>query len=188
MKTDDNLPENEIVDDPLEESQEENEDLMPAPQIKIGANGEIVVDEQSLVIENESTKANREALQKSEVIDGDFDAGVGYMKKARTRKLWSRSETLRFYRALNTIGTDFMLMCQLFPGRKRSELKLKFKKEEKINKNLIDKAMLQPKQFDMDQLVKDLEREEKEAEDKKRSLMKIRQENKSKRVKVLSKT
>lgn len=50
-------PENEVVE----------EDGMPAPQIKIGENGEIVVDERSLVIENKKTKMDREKIAKSQV-------------------------------------------------------------------------------------------------------------------------
>lgn len=50
-------PENEVVE----------EDGMPAPQIKIGENGEIVVDERSLVIENKKTEMDREKIAKSQV-------------------------------------------------------------------------------------------------------------------------
>lgn len=47
-----------------------------------------------------------------------------YRRTMRTRE-WSNAETLRFYKALNTIGTDFALMLSLFPGRTRKDLKIK---------------------------------------------------------------
>lgn len=34
------------------------------------------------------------------------------------------SETKKFYSLLSRIGTDFSLMCRLFPGRNRPELKV----------------------------------------------------------------
>lgn len=39
-----------------EQTAEEDDDGIPAPQIKIGPNGEIIVDEKSLVIENKEVK------------------------------------------------------------------------------------------------------------------------------------
>lgn len=47
-------------------------------------------------------------------------------------------------------------MCQLFPKRTRHELKLKFKKEEKINLQLIDKAIKGPTEFNFESLEQDL--------------------------------
>lgn len=159
-------PEEEKVDDPQPASESENE--LPAPQIKVGPNGEIIVDEKSLIIENAETKRSREALQMSELVDGDEDTSYGIYKKIKRPKEWTKEETLRFYKALNTIGTDFTLMCELFPNRTRRELKMKFKKEERLNQALINKAVMQPCEFDMTELRKDLEMEEKRAEEKKR--------------------
>ncbi|KAK9880468.1 hypothetical protein WA026_011713 [Henosepilachna vigintioctopunctata] len=136
-------------------SDEENE--VPAPQIRIGPSGEIIIDEKSLVIENKQTIINREQLQRSQVIDGNGDRPYGVYKKVKRSKDWTHSETLRFYKALSTIGTDFTLMCELFPNRTRRELKMKFKKEEKINQTLVDKAVMEPCSFDFEELKKEFE-------------------------------
>lgn len=64
------------------------------------------------------------------------------------------AETKRFYKALNTIGTDFSLMQKYFPIRTRLELKNKFKREEKLNRNLIDTALNNPSEFDITQFEK----------------------------------
>lgn len=53
-------------------------------------------------------------------------------------------------------------MLTLFPKRTRRDLKLKFKREEKYNLSLINKALLHPKQFNIDELKIELEREEEE--------------------------
>ncbi|KAJ8976629.1 hypothetical protein NQ317_009721 [Molorchus minor] len=183
-------PEEEKLDDPdeinevIDKSDEENE--MPVPQIKIGPSGEIILDEKSLVIENKNVKKQREELQKTQLVDGDFNTSYGVYKRQKRSKNWSQSETLRFYKALNTIGTDFTLMCELFPRRTRRELKMKFKKEEKINWALINKAIMQPCSFDIGDLKHEVNMEEKEMEELQKQkededkLRKQRQERKRK--------
>ncbi|KOB70043.1 Uncharacterized protein OBRU01_16022, partial [Operophtera brumata] len=47
-----------------------------------------------------------------------------YRRTPRTAD-WSDAETVRFYRALAAMGTDFTLMQPLFPNRNRRDLKLK---------------------------------------------------------------
>lgn len=66
------------------------------------------------------------------------------------------SETKRFYKALNTIGPDFSLMQKYFPKRSRLELKNKFKREERLNRSLIDRALINPSEFDMTRLENEL--------------------------------
>ncbi|KAF2879324.1 hypothetical protein ILUMI_26835 [Ignelater luminosus] len=149
--------EEETQDESIINNESDEENTIPAPQIKIGANGEIVIDEKSLIIENEETKRNREEIQKSKIVDGDFDTGYGIYKREKRSKDWSKEETLRFYKALNTLGTDFTLMVELFSGRSRRELKMKFKKEERVNRPLIDKALTQPVRFDITELRKEAE-------------------------------
>lgn len=70
--------------------------------------------------------------------------------------LYYFTETLRFYRALNTIGTDFSLMQSIFPERTRHDLKRKFKKEERTNRELLDKALSASAEFDVDMLEQDI--------------------------------
>ena len=57
-------------------------------------------------------------------------------------------ETAQFYKALCVVNTDFSTMEAWFPGRSRWELKEKFKKEDKINRNLIDKALLEAHRYE----------------------------------------
>ncbi|OAD57504.1 Transcription factor TFIIIB component B'' like protein [Eufriesea mexicana] len=144
---------------PEEIEEEENEDdpssAMPVPQVKVGPNGQLIIDEQSLVIEQTNAKRSRKVLAKEAIIDDD-NSGSGFYKKRQKSKEWSQQETLNFYKALNTIGTDFLLMQSLFPNRTRQEMKLKFKKEEKINRSLVEKALEYHQEFDTEILEKSL--------------------------------
>lgn len=164
-------------DSPNKNVESDEDNSVPVPQIKIGKNGEIIIDEKSLIVENKQTKKDRENLKNSELVNGDFDTGYGVYKKVRRSKDWSNEETLFFYKALHTLGTDFSLMLQLFPGRTRRELKMKFKKEDRINHTLIDKALSQPLRFNIKEL--------KEEALLKQKMKEVEEDQKQKRVKQL---
>ncbi|KAK7274645.1 hypothetical protein RIF29_15741 [Crotalaria pallida] len=53
-----------------------------------------------------------------------------FMDKAPRGK-WSKQDTELFYEAIREFGTDFSMIQQLFPGRTRHQIKLKYKKEER---------------------------------------------------------
>lgn len=150
---------------------------MPVPQLRLNANGDMVLDETSLVVENEQQKQNRILLASTNVVyDDDYSGNYGYYKRQQRTREWPEEETVKFYRCLNTVGTDFSLMLNLFPNRSRRDLKLKFKKEERNNPQLIDKALLKHNTFDLDELQRELNQEEedrrKEAESKSNSVVK----------------
>ncbi|XP_071526414.1 uncharacterized protein Bdp1 [Panulirus ornatus] len=125
------------------------EDVL-APRVKIGPNGQIILDEQSIKIQTTAAKNRDEILSKAEVVEECNDsAHYGKWSKKRHRSNeWTIRETARFYRALSTVGTDFSLMEALITWRSRAELKTKFKKEEKINQELVDRALKDCTQFD----------------------------------------
>lgn len=64
-------------------------------------------------------------------------------------------------------------MLSLFPQRTRRDLKLKFKKEEKLNASLINKALLNPKAFNIEELEKELAHDEEVLRQKQEALKKI---------------
>lgn len=135
------------------------------PQIKLGPNGEMILDEASLVVENEREKAMRDSLAKAEIVYMDeFSGNSGYYSRYKRTRDWPPEETIRFYRCLHTIGTDFSMMIQLFPNRTRRDLKLKFKKEERLNLKLINKALLFPKEFNIEELKQQFQEEDEEIE------------------------
>lgn len=55
-------------------------------------------------------------------------------------------------------------MLSLFPNRTRRDLKLKFKKEEKTNGFLINKALMEHTTFDIEELTKTLREEDEKRE------------------------
>ncbi|XP_057338144.1 uncharacterized protein LOC130676143 [Microplitis mediator] len=130
---------------------------MPAPQVKVGPDGQLILDEQSLVIERTGVAKQREALANSEAIIDDNIYGSGFYKQRSRMKEWPKWETIKFYKALSTIGTDFSLMKSLFPKRSRNDIKRKYKKEEKINRKLVEKALSSGLHFDVDLLKQELE-------------------------------
>ncbi|XP_011189842.2 uncharacterized protein LOC105216844 [Zeugodacus cucurbitae] len=139
---------------------------MPVPQLKLNANGDLILDEKTLEIETTAEQEARKVLANSSLIFLDENTGMnGFYKRQKRTKDWPPEETIKFYRCLQTVGTDFSLMCQLFPKRTRRDLKLKFKKEERNNLALINKALLYPKLFNIDDLKTQLETEEREREE-----------------------
>lgn len=141
--------------------EEENSNSMPVPQLKLGPNGEMMLDEKSLVIETTGDKEARQSIANFDVVFHDeFSGSQGFYKRQKRTRDWPPEETIRFYRCLHTIGTDFSLMLHLFPTRNRRDLKLKFKKEEKINLGLINKALLNPKAFNIDELKDELAKDD----------------------------
>lgn len=167
----------ETVVEALPTPEIKSQSAMPVPQLRLNANGEMVLDETTLLIENEQQKQNRILLAKNTVVyHDDLSGNYGYYKRQQRTKEWPHEETVKFYRCLNTVGTDFSLMLNLFPNRSRRDLKLKFKKEERSNPQLIDKALLKHNTFDLDELQRELDEEEeqrrKEAELKSNSEVK----------------
>ena len=118
---------------------------VPCPQVKIGANGEIILDDTSLVLETTDAKKAKDFLDNSPVaiVESGKTTATNYGTWSRKRKHvdWSEKETLRFYKALSIVGSDFSMMESIFKKRTRQELKLKFKKEERLNGKMVDKCL-----------------------------------------------
>jgi len=117
----------------------------PVPQV-IVVNGEIVVDDSSLVLETTEAKKAKEFLQSSPlaVVENNKTSSTNYgtWSKKRRHVDWSEKETLRFYKALSVVGSDFSMMESVFKKKRtRQELKLKFKKEERLNAKMVDKCL-----------------------------------------------
>ncbi|XP_033228185.1 transcription factor TFIIIB component B'' [Belonocnema kinseyi] len=162
-----------------EEVAEDEPTAMPVPRVKVGPNGELILDQTSLIIERTEKEKNR-----SGPIVLDENNSGGFYKRRQKSKEWSKWDTLRFYRALSNIGTDFLLMQSFFPKRTRQELKLKFKKEERTNKELVEKA-LKCQVFDMEVLKEEMatfeENERKEIEISKSKADVVKKQLKTKR-------
>ncbi|KAK7074960.1 hypothetical protein SK128_012666 [Halocaridina rubra] len=155
-----------------------------APQVKIGPNGQIILDEQSIKIQTTAAKNRDEILSKAEVVEETNDtAHYGKWSKKRRRSCeWTEKETARFYKALSTVGTDFSLMETLFKWRSRAELKTKFKKEERNNRFLVDRALKDCTQFDFSLFEEESDYDPEE--DRKATRIAEREEAKRKRLEM----
>ncbi|XP_017132668.1 transcription factor TFIIIB component B'' [Drosophila elegans] len=160
--------------DQLLEAKGEGASAMLVPQLKLDANGEMIIDEKTLEIETTAEVEARKVLANSSLILMDETTGDnGFYKRHKRTPYWTSDETVRFYRSLQIIGTDFSLMCQMFPTRSRRDLKLKYKKEERTNGQLINKALLYPKAFNIQELKDQLAEEDREREENDRQWREI---------------
>ncbi|KAG7164479.1 axoneme-associated protein mst101(2)-like [Homarus americanus] len=175
-------------DEEEEEAAAAGEEETPAediftPRVKIGPNGQIILDEQSIKIQTTAAKNRDEILSKTEVVEESNESSHSKWSKKRHRSSeWTLKETARFYKALSTVGTDFSLMEALFTWRSRAELKTKFKKEERINRELVDRALKDCTQFDLSLF--DDESDYDPEEDRKATRMAERAEAKRKRLEM----
>ncbi|TMW45990.1 hypothetical protein DOY81_008932 [Sarcophaga bullata] len=153
------------------------------PQLKLNAKGELILDDKSLVIETTAEQEARKVLANSSLIYLDENTGMNgfYSRQKRTRE-WLPAETIKFYRCLQNVGTDFSLMVSLFPNRTRRDLKLKFKKEERKNGHLINKALLYPKQFNLEALKQQIDDEEKLREEQAKNTKEAKKRSKKRKL------
>lgn len=130
-------PKERVDDAPVQISSEPS----LAPKVKMGAKGQLVLDEASTVItQKNSIKSQAPIFEDQEDVSRtNYDS---FRRRSSSCK-WSEEDTSKFYRGLAIFGTDFSMMeSMLFSGsRDRTELHRKFKKEERSNKAKVDTAL-----------------------------------------------
>ena len=102
------------------EEEEEVDEKMPVPQVKVGPNGEIIVDEESTIIETSASKKAKEDLLKAPLVfesANQVSSNYGSWGKKRKNVDWTDKETLKFYKGLSVFGTDFSMMESVFKRR-----------------------------------------------------------------------
>ncbi|CAG2117526.1 unnamed protein product [Medioppia subpectinata] len=152
--TDDTETEDKKIEDKREESTTNTtaSDTSGGPRVKVGADGLLILDEESVIVKRKKSDTKEEApvIERAGAVSA-FTNYSSFRSKNRgsSKPRWTEHETIRFFSALNTIGTDFTLMADLFFRGKRSRMDLrnKFKKEEKVNKEMIDRALFSPNTF-----------------------------------------
>ncbi|KAG5963260.1 hypothetical protein E4U58_003616 [Claviceps cyperi] len=125
------------------------------PQFRI-VDGQIVVDQDSLVMDRHARAAAAQAGENMETIEeNDFTRLITSSSFMTTSKLkgpniWTEPETELFYRGLRMFGTEFEMISKMFPGKQRRHIKLKFNREERHNPARIDAAVMGEKTIKMD--------------------------------------
>lgn len=111
-----------------------------AIQLKVGADGNLIVDEDSRLIDRHVNIDNDTRERYNQNPFENVVNSASYGKQRYTDK-WDENEVLKFYRALGQWGTDFGLIAQMFPHRTRRQVKAKFILEEKKRPRLVDLAL-----------------------------------------------
>lgn len=110
----------------------------------IVVDGQIVLDTTSLQIDRQALAAvERNAEQLDGVDENDLTRRVNSRSFTKSDKSgsWNEDATLKFYDGLRMFGTDFEMISKMFPGRTRRSIKLKFCKEEKLDKERIKETL-----------------------------------------------
>ncbi|QIW98776.1 hypothetical protein AMS68_004294 [Peltaster fructicola] len=122
-------------------------------------NGTIVEDADSLTIDRAARVAEAAAQETDVAVEEENDltrrlnrtTWINARKRDETERVphwkskssaWNEEDTDRFYEALRMFGTDFFLISQLFEGRTRRMIKLKFVREERLEPDRINAALL----------------------------------------------
>jgi transcription factor TFIIIB component B'' len=127
-----------------------------AAQVRIGANGETILDETSLVIDRDEEQETSGYAHVEESDATKFTNSSTYSKRYHGSR-WSAEETelffdvrlLRFscfyfltsHQALRQFGENYELISYVLPGRDRKSCKNKFKAEDKKNPERIDHCL-----------------------------------------------
>ncbi|MCJ1285498.1 Transcription factor TFIIIB component B [Xylographa opegraphella] len=113
------------------------------PSVRI-VNGQLVHDESSRTIDRvalaNEARGDDEAVVVVDSLSHKVNSGT-YMKRERKTK-WNEAMTDQFYDGLRMFGTDFSMICKMFPGKSRKAVKLKFSKEEKSFPERIKSTLL----------------------------------------------
>ena len=120
---------------------DEEEEGLLVPQVKVGPDGSVIIDQASLTVS--PTKHQQSIMETSDAVyeDSRHVTSASFRRRHSVGRMWKKDETERFYDILSRVGTDFGLMASLFPGRTRKEVKAKFKREEKANEARINEAI-----------------------------------------------
>ncbi len=125
------------------------------PQFRI-VDGQIVVDQSSLMMDRHARAAAAHAGEDMETIEeNDFTRLItssSFMTTSKLRgpNIWTDDETELFYRGLSMFGTEFQMISHMFPGKQRRHVKLKFNREERCNAARVDAALTGEKTTKMD--------------------------------------
>ncbi|KAF7347654.1 HTH myb-type domain-containing protein [Mycena venus] len=120
-------------------------------QVRIGPNGETIIDEESLTVDREEEP---DTSNYTHVVESDhtkFVNSASYTKKCRGSR-WSADETELFYEALAQHGENYELISLVLPGRSRTACKNKFKAEDKKDSARITRCLESRTPIDMNTL------------------------------------
>ncbi|CAH0049293.1 unnamed protein product [Clonostachys solani] len=123
------------------------------PQFRI-VDGQIVLDQSSLVMDRHAravaTQGDLEMVEENDFTRLITSSSFMNTSKLKGPNIWTAEETKLFYRGLAMFGTDFEMISQMFPGKQRRHVKLKFNREERHSPQLIHTTIVGEKKTKMD--------------------------------------
>eukprot|EP00062_Callorhinchus_milii_P014433 gi/632963653/ref/XP_007898001.1/ PREDICTED: transcription factor TFIIIB component B'' homolog [Callorhinchus milii] len=143
-------PELENTNASGDDEDDEGDDSILGPRVKVAEDGTIIIDEESLTVEVLRMKGPNIAENNDPIFERGSQTTYSSFRRNTHTKPWSNKETDMFFLAISMVGTDFSMIGQLFPNRSRVEIKNKFKREEKLNSWRIDKAFKETKPLDLE--------------------------------------
>ncbi|XP_068523634.1 transcription factor TFIIIB component B'' homolog isoform X2 [Anas acuta] len=150
--------EEEDEEEEAENGEDSQDGPLLVPRVKVAEDGSIILDEESLTVEVLRTKGPCVVEENDPIFERGSTTTYSSFRKSFYTKPWSNKETDMFFLAISMVGTDFSLIGRLFPHRARSEIKNKFKREEKANGWRIDKAFKEKRPFDFELFAQLLEK------------------------------
>ncbi|KAG1754849.1 uncharacterized protein EDB91DRAFT_1233687 [Suillus paluster] len=120
-------------------------------QIRIGPNGETIIDEESLFVDRNTGDDTADYTHVEESDVTKFVNSGTYGRRFRGTR-WSAEETELFYDALSQFGENYELISYVLPGRDRKSCKNKFKAEDKKNPARINYCLNNRQPYDMQTL------------------------------------
>lgn len=129
----------------LAREKRDRDDASLAVPNTIIVDGQIQIDETSLQLDRHANAAEeRDAEQLESVDESELTRRVNQGSWAKRDKSgsWNEESTDKFYDGLRMFGTDFQMISKLLPGRTRHSVKLKFCKEEKLDKEKIKRTLM----------------------------------------------
>ncbi|KAF9908283.1 Transcription factor TFIIIB component B [Linnemannia zychae] len=122
-----------------------------APQVRV-VDGRIELDMDSLTVDHAVVDA-ADHLEPLEYVDESaatrFTNSATFSKKGKSEK-WSDDDTELFFEALSQWGTDFGIICKMFPKKSRIAIRNKFKREDRLNHARVEQALTKRTPIDLD--------------------------------------
>ncbi|KAI1317899.1 Transcription factor TFIIIB component B [Mortierella claussenii] len=131
-----------------------------APQVRV-IDGRIELDMDSLTVDHAVIEAD-ERQEPMEYVEESsstkFVNSSSFNTRVRSER-WSEEETELFYSALSQWGTDFGIICRLFPSKTRIAVRNKYKREDRLNHSRLEAAINNRVPIDLDQYSQNVQRE-----------------------------
>ncbi|KAK9839011.1 hypothetical protein WJX74_007785 [Apatococcus lobatus] len=105
-----------------------------APRVFL-RDGKMIVDQDSLTVQTQ------EVQQLGRVVTEEKPTNSHSYANWQKPERWTPEDTDLFYRVMAKFGTDFQTMQKLMPGRSRSQLKGKYRRECKLDPERVDLAL-----------------------------------------------